>query len=221
MAMPRRRTVVLATGAVIVLLTLIVAGVAIGVTQTAFGREQIRRFIASRIVAGVGDRGTVVLGTLHGSLLTGLRLDSLAIRGADDSVFVRTGPIDIRYDIRDLIDRRLRIAHLRVVDAEVNFRKLPEGGWNFKRIFPSGPPKPPSLDRRLGDYIVIDSAELVNARVSLTEPWSPADSLRVARGATARCARRCATGSVAPACGRSANFSRTPAARRSASRRRG
>jgi translocation and assembly module TamB len=123
----------------------------------------------------------VVLGRLHGSLLNGLRLDSLAIRDADDSVFVRTGPITLRYDIRDLVDRRLRISHLRVEDAEVNFRKFEVGGWNHKRIFPSGPPKPPSLDRRFGDYIVIDSAELVNARVSLTQPWSPPDSLRNAR----------------------------------------
>ena len=181
MPMPRRRTVVLATGAVIVVLTLLLAGLAIGVTQTAFGREQIRRYIASSLTGSVGDRGTVVLGALHGSLITGLRLDSLTIRGADDSLFVRTGPILVRYDIRDLLDRRLRISHLRVEDAEVSFRKFSDRTWNYKKIFPSGPPKPPSLDRRFGDYIVIDSAELVNARVSLTQPWSPPDSLRSAR----------------------------------------
>jgi hypothetical protein len=130
MGMPRRRTVVLATGAMIVLLTIILAGVAIGITQTAFGREQIRRFIASRLEGSVKDRGTVTLGTLRGSLLTGLTLDSLAIRGADDSLFFSTGPIYVRYDIRDLIDRRLRISHLRVERARVNFRQHEDGVWN-------------------------------------------------------------------------------------------
>jgi hypothetical protein len=181
MGMPRRRTVVLATGAMIVLLTIILAGVAIGITQTAFGREQIRRFIASRLEGSVKDRGTVTLGTLRGSLLTGLTLDSLAIRGADDSLFISTGPIYVRYDIRDLIDRRLRISHLRVERARVNFRQHEDGVWNYRRIFPSGGPRPPSLDRRIGDFIVIDSAELADARVTLTQPWSPPDSLRNAR----------------------------------------
>jgi translocation and assembly module TamB len=181
MAMPRRRTVVLATGAMIVLMTIIIAGVAIGITQTAFGREQIRRFISARLESSVKDRGTVTLGTLHGSLLTGLTLDSLAIRGADDSLFISTGPIHVRYDIRDLIDRRLRISHLLVERARVSFRQHEDGVWNYRRIFPSGGPKPPSLDRRIGDYIVIDSADLVDARVSLTQPWSPPDSLRNAR----------------------------------------
>lgn len=179
--MPRRRTVVLATGATIVFMTLVVVGIAIGLTQTEFGREQIRRYLASRLEASVKDRGTVTLGTLRGSLITGLTLDSLAIRGADDSLFVSTGPIHVRYDIRDLIDRRLRISYLRVERARVNFRKHADDVWNYRRIFPSGPPKPPSLDRRLGDYIVIDSAELVDARVSLTQPWEPPDSLRNAR----------------------------------------
>ena len=181
MGMPRRRTVVLATGAMIVILTLIVVGIAIGITQTAFGREQIRRYIASRLDASVKDRGTVTLGTLHGSLLTGLRLDSLAIRGADDSLFVSTGPIHVRYDIRDLLDRRLRISHLRVERARINFRKHEDRVWNYRRIFPSGGPKPPTLDRRIGDYIVIDSVDLEDARVSLTQPWEPDDSLRNVR----------------------------------------
>ena len=181
MGMPRRRTVVLATGAMIVILTILVVGVAIGITQTSFGREQIRRYIASRLEASVKDRGSVTLGTLHGSLLTGLTLDSLAIRGADDSLFVSTGPIHVRYDIRDLMDRRLRISHLRVERARVNFRKHEDRVWNYRRIFPSGGPKPPTLDRRIGDYIVLDSVDLEDARVSLTQPWEPADSLRNAR----------------------------------------
>ncbi|HUF29813.1 MAG TPA: translocation/assembly module TamB domain-containing protein [Gemmatimonadaceae bacterium] len=172
---------VLLTGAMIVILTIIFAGIAIGITQTAFGREQIRRLVSSQLSRSVEDRGSLTLGTLHGSLLTGLTFDSLAIRDAEDSLFVSTGPIRVTYDIRDLIDRRLRISHLRVERAVVHFRRHADGTWNYRRVFPSGPPKPPSLDRRISDFIVMDSVEVLDSRVTLTQMWSPPDSLRGAR----------------------------------------
>lgn len=171
----------LLTGATIVILTIVLAGIALGITQTAFGREQIRRVVSGHLSRSVEDRGSVTLGTLHGSLLTGLIFDSLAIRDAEDSLFMSTGPITVTYDIRDLIDRRLRISHLKIDRAVVHFRRHADGSWNYRRVFPSGPPKAPSLDRRIGDFIVLDSVELVDSRVALTEMWSPPDSLRGAR----------------------------------------
>ena len=109
--MPRRRTVVLASAATLLALGGLLAAGITAVTQTSWGREQIRVRVLGLINSKI--QGTMYIGRIDGSLFTDVVIDSFAIRDRQDSVFVATGPIHIRFDPRDRIVHLLKHGHLR------------------------------------------------------------------------------------------------------------
>ncbi|MGI9078986.1 MAG: hypothetical protein ACR2G6_16910, partial [Gemmatimonadaceae bacterium] len=176
--MSRRRKVAIISAGLILGIGLVAAAIIVAVTQTSYGREQVRRVLVGRVASGMGERGTLYIGRISGGFLSGVVLDSFAIRDEDDSIFVSTGRVLVEYDARDLMDKRLLIKRLVVERPVVNLRRHANGQWNYKRIFPGGPKAPRRAERKFGDFIVIDSAEIRDAYVMVTEPWRPPDSLR-------------------------------------------
>ncbi|HEX5580712.1 MAG TPA: hypothetical protein VFX39_03980, partial [Gemmatimonadaceae bacterium] len=178
--MTRRRAVVLVSAFLVLALGLVATLLVVGLTQTAHGRGLVRDMVMEQLAPRV--RGSLYVGEISGGLFTGVTIDSLEIRGADDSLFVATGPVTVEYDPRDLLDRRLLLRHVRAERPFVHIRRYEDGSWNFRRIFPSGPPKAPKPARRgFADFIVMDSATVTGGTFLLTMPWHPADSLTGAR----------------------------------------
>jgi hypothetical protein len=128
--MSRRRVIALVSASLILLLGLVVVALVMATTQTAFGREQIRRLLNERVSLSLRGRGTMYIGTIHGSLFTGVVIDSLQIRDAEDSLFIATGPIVVKYDPRDLIDKRLLLSYLEVNRPVVYLRRHNDRAWN-------------------------------------------------------------------------------------------
>lgn len=170
-------------------LGLVVVAVVLAITQTAFGRERVRDFVMVRLKSALGDRGSVYIGTIGGNLFTGVVFDSLELRDDEDSLFVATGPLRVRFDPRDIIDKRLRLSYVELNRPVIHVRRHADRSWNYRHIFPSSPSKPSSLaerarrvqETRFGDLITIDSAVIRDGTLVLTEPWSPPDSLTGAR----------------------------------------
>lgn len=183
--MSRRRTVVLASAATLFALGGLLAGAVAFVTQTGWGREQIRTRVMALINSKV--QGTLYIGHLEGSLFTNLVVDSFAIREKNDSLFVATGPIHIRFDPRDLLDRRIVASEVTIERAFVHIHQDSTKQWNYRRIFPSGPKGPPKpvTVRNFGDYIFVNAARAKDVTFLLTMPWHPDDSLSGARADSA------------------------------------
>src|SRR5919199_1781390 len=177
--MSRRRLVAIVSASMILFLGLMVVAAVLSITQTPFGRERVRRVINSALASAMAGRGSMYVGHISGTLFTGVVIDSLAIRDADDSIFIATGPVRAKYDPRDILDRRILLRYLEVTRPVVNLRRHADRVWNFKRIFPPGPKTPPTRERKFGDFVVIDSFH--DGTVIVTEPWSPPDSLTGAR----------------------------------------
>ena len=179
----RRRLVALVSAVVLLVVGLVVLAAGLFVTRTNYGQDQLRRLIQSQLAAGI--RGKVYVGEISGGFLTGVTIDSLAIRDADnDSLFLSTGRITASYDPRDLIDKRVWLRNVEVEHPVVYLRQHTSGRWNFKEIFRSYDKKssgPRAPGRNFGDYVVIDSARVVNATLVLQMPWHPDDSLRGAK----------------------------------------
>lgn len=179
--MTRRRVVVLASAATLFAIGGLLAGGVAAITQTAWGREQVRGYAMSFINARL--KGKLYIGRLEGSLFSDLVVDSFAIRELNDSLFVATGPIRLRFDPRDLLDRRIVASEVTIERAYVHVHEDSTRTWNFRKIFPPGPPgspRPPTT-RNFGDYIVVNAARAREVTFLLTMPWQPDDSLRGAR----------------------------------------
>lgn len=161
-------------------LGVLAAGIVVTLTQSDYGRGKIRSFVLDQLAPKV--HGKLYVGRLSGSLLTGLMVDSVEIRDPGDSIFLATGRITVQYDPRDLWDKRVLISRVQVEHPLVVLRKDSTEQWNWRRVFPEGPPdRAPKTQRGFGDYVVIDSATVRNASLVLTLPWTPSDSLHGTR----------------------------------------
>lgn len=180
--MSRRRLVALVAASVMLLIGILVAGAVLVVTRTDFGRDRVRAMVGGYLARALGPRGHLYLGHLGGGFFTGITIDSLELRDAEDSLFIATGPVRIDYDPRDLVDRRILLSRLELTRPNIYLRRHADHSWNYQRIFPpSGTPSRRTSELRFGDYIVADSVIIRDGTFTLTENWSPADSLRGAR----------------------------------------
>jgi translocation and assembly module TamB len=179
----RRRLVALVSVIALVVIAFVTIVTGLFVTRTNYGQEELRRFIQSQLAGSV--RGKVYVGPISGGLLTGITIDSFAIRDADnDSLLISTGRITASYDPRDLIDKRLWLRDVYVEHPLVFLRQHASGRWNFKEVFRAYDKKnngPKTPGRNFGDYVVIDTAHLRDGMLVLQMPWSPDDTLRGAK----------------------------------------
>jgi translocation and assembly module TamB len=166
--MKRRRLI-----AIIALCTLAAIGVlmVVGgmvVMRTDVARNFVQGFLASRI------DGSVYVGRISGNPLSGITIDTFAIRDRAGELVVSTGRVAVRYDIRDLADQRLYLRHVVAEHPHVHLRDFGEGRWNYKSLAKSsGGPKVSTPGRGWGDFIVLDSVEVTDASFFLSLPWSP------------------------------------------------
>ncbi len=141
----------------------------VGGTQTEFGQERVRAFMTSWLSAKV--RGKMYVGRISGGFLNGVVIDSIEIRDESDSLFLATGRVFVRYDVRDLFDKRIVVRRLEIEHPNVHLRYYPDGRWNFERIFPRGQPAPLGRRRGFGEFVLLDSAMVRDARFAVTIPW--------------------------------------------------
>ena len=176
--MSRRRLVVIASAVALLSAGLLVALVVVAVTQTSFGRERVRAYLEGEVAGRI--RGSMHIGAISGSFLTGITIDSIEIRDHNDSLFLATGRITVRYDPRDLIDRRVLIEYIEIENPQMRIEEFDDGNQNWRRIFrrgetPPGPPRPPG---GFGEWVRIDSAVVHNGGLTFIMPWRLSDTLR-------------------------------------------
>ena len=178
--MSLRRNVVWLSAGLLFLLGGGALGSVVMATRTAWGREKVRGYVESFLNTKVKG-GKWHLGRISGSLFTDITIDTFDLREPNDSLFIATGPLTVRFSPRDLWDRRILIQSVTIQRPVVFIRQDSLKNWNYRKIFPSGPPGPPRTTRALGDFIAVYNAELQGGEFHLTQPWRPTDSLRGAR----------------------------------------
>ena len=176
---PRRRTIVLGTSAVLLLLMAAVAGGIVGLTQTDRGRALILRTLLP--VARAAIPGRLYVGAVHGTLFTDLTIDSLDIRTADGRPFVSSGPIRATYDPRDLLNGRIIVKSLDVLRPQITLIDYGNDDWNWKRALRRGPSRPSTGQSRFGRFIVIDTTTLHEVTFVARLPWTLSDTLTGAK----------------------------------------
>ena len=180
--MTRRNFIALVSLCVLVALGVIVVGVALFATQSDYGQTAMRRTIEARVQSSI--HGKVHIGRISGSFLTGVTIDSLELRDDEDSLFVATGKVTLRYDPRDLVDRRLYFRSVELEHPAIVLRQHENWQWNYRRLFRIGAhrPTPKGPERGFGDFVILDSVHIRRGgSFRLTIPWHADDSLHGAR----------------------------------------
>jgi translocation and assembly module TamB len=180
--MGRRRLVVLLSAVTMILIGAGIVGALVAATQSDGGREWIRAQLARQVARGV--KGKLHVGKLSGSFLTDVGVDSIAIVGPNDSVFIATGPVRVTFDPRDLLDGRIIVRSVELQHPFFVIRKETDGSWNYDRVFPpSGakPSGPPPSRSAFGAIVQLRNVRMRGLHFQLTLPWAPDDSLKGAR----------------------------------------
>ncbi|MDQ2666145.1 MAG: translocation/assembly module TamB [Gemmatimonadota bacterium] len=180
--MTRRNFIALVSLCVLVALGAIVVGVALFATQSEYGQTAMSRAIEARVKASI--HGKVHVGRVSGSFLTGVTIDSLELRDDEDSLVVATGKVTVRYDPRDLVDRRLYFTNVELEHPQVVLRQHENWQWNYRRLFGivPGKAKPKTPERGFGDFVILDSIHIrKGGSLRVTIPWHADDSLHGAR----------------------------------------
>jgi len=177
--MRRRRLVALVSVLALALIALIAVGTGLFVTSTSYGRNRILRDQIILPLLEHAWHGQVYIGALHGNVLTGITIDTVAIRDPRGELFISSGPITVAWDPRDIADRRVFIRAARLEHPWVHLIQHENDVWNYKEVFGSGGGGTlnPGASRAFGDYIVIDSAAIHNGTFILSLPWHADDSL--------------------------------------------
>jgi translocation and assembly module TamB len=176
---PRRRTIVLATAAVLLGIVALGVSAVVVVTQTDRGRAMIMRAMVPTLRAAVP--GYLYVGRVGGTLFTDITIDSLEIREPNGRPFVATGPIRVTYDPRDLLDRRIVIKSLDVQRPRLTVVDYGADDWNWKRALLRGGPSRPRRRGDFGDYVVLDTATLHDVNLVVRQPWTLSDTLKGAK----------------------------------------
>lgn len=173
--MTLRGRIVIGTATVLLGLFSLVVLAVLGITRTDRGRQRVRALVVSALKQRV--HGSVYVGRITEGFFSGVTIDSIEIRDPDDSLFVATGRVSARYDLRDLLDRRILLRDVHAEHPVVHIRQYENGEWNFRRVFASGGKSrfEPAQPRA---FIVLDSATIRNAAFVLTLPWHPAPWLK-------------------------------------------
>jgi len=178
--MTRRRTVVIATAAVLLGLGAMFAGGIALLTQTDRGLALVRTAIIPTVSAAISGR--LHIGAIHGTLFTNLTIDSLELREPNGGPFLATGRIRITYDPRDLLDRRIILRSVEVDHPVITLVDYGNDDWNFRRALKGrGPNLPGGAQSRFGQYVVVDTALLRNGSLAVRLPWTLADTLKGAK----------------------------------------
>ena len=176
---PRRRTIVLATATVLLGFAALGVSAVAMLTQTERGRVMIMRVVLPTLRRAMP--GYLYIGRVSGTLFTDLTIDSLEIREPNGRVFVRTGPIHVTYDPRDLLDRRVVIKSLEVTRPNLTVVDYGADDWNWKRALRRAGPSTPRRRGGFGDYILLDTVTLHEATLVVQQPWTLSDTLKGAK----------------------------------------
>ena len=116
------------------------------VTSTRVGRDWVHELVMAELKGAV--KGSIYLGSIGGTLLGDVTVDSVVLRDRLDSVFVRTGPIHVTYDVRDLIDRKIVLRTVELTRPFIRIKEHGDADWNWRKIFPPEQAARPRLTPR-------------------------------------------------------------------------
>jgi translocation and assembly module TamB len=170
--------------AVLVAFVLAVVVVDVGIlwllTSTEWGRERVRSATVTGLEKVVHGRASIA--RVSGRMVSNVTLEHVVITDSAGAPFVSVDSITTNYSISDLFRKRILLDHAVFVRPYVVLDRAPNGVWNWQRVLPwlvdtSKVKKPPSKEPQWGYWVRLTDGRIVDGRLVLRAPWTPAPNL--------------------------------------------
>lgn len=148
------------------------------VSNTDWGREQVRRRVVALLDQSLAGRFAV--GRLEGNLLSGVRLVDVRITDTTGQHFLSADTLATEFRLLGLLRQRIQLRDVRLVRPYVVLDQSPvDSTWNWARIFMGDTTArdTAATGPGWGDWIRLDDVELVEGRLTVRMPWTPETGL--------------------------------------------
>jgi len=162
-------------GITIAVIALLIIGAVLGLTNTDFGRERVRRIAVSAMNKSI--HGVTRIGRIDGNLLRGITLRDFSITDSSGAPFFSAPLIQARYSIGNFLSKHIIIDALGVTRPSVVLDKKPGGEWNFTKLFAAADTTKKDTTRGFGSWITLRNVRMSDGHVLVRMPWTPGDSL--------------------------------------------
>ena len=163
--MTRKVSRILKYLSVSVLLLLVAAA---GFTQTTLFRQSLRSTLYKLVASNLN--ASVYIGEIHGNLITGISIDTLAMY-VNNASFVEARNLSVRYDPLPLWGKRVAVASVEIVDPSITLIRFSDSTWNIDRLSK----KKAESDTLPSEWSVdVSSLRLKNAHFRLIDSTSTA-----------------------------------------------
>ena len=141
-------------------------------TGTDWGHERMRRVAQSFLQNKA--HGTVRIGSVSGSLLTGVVISDFSITDSAGDPFIAVPRMRGEYSIGDLIHRRIWVENVVLERPYIVLDKKPTTQWNWKRIFPHDTtPKSTATQTGWTDRMRFTNVRIIDGDLVVRTPWQP------------------------------------------------
>jgi translocation and assembly module TamB len=174
--MPRRRRIALYVGTGLAAVVMLALAAVLIITNTDWGREQVRRFIVNQI-ANATD-GEIHIGRVEGNLLRRITFVDVRIVDEQRRPFLQADTVSTRFGLRALLRRHFVLTDLHLVRPHIVIDQPPGEDWNYVRIFRIDP-DPDTIVRRpgWGSWVSLTDVTMVDGRVTIRSEWQPPPEL--------------------------------------------
>src|SRR6266851_5619641 len=126
------RTHLIRTLAVIAVIALLVVIGVYAITETDWGREQVRVRLESAIQSN--SHGVVRIGRISGNLLKGFTVHNLSVTDSSGAPFLTVDSLTTSYGLSNLRKKHIELNDLSLFHPVVMLDRPPGGKWNWDRI---------------------------------------------------------------------------------------
>ncbi len=164
-----RRTLPRVLAVIVVFLLLAWAAVYL-ITDTNWGREQVRKRLVALIQGG--SHGIVKIGSLSGNLFNGFTAHDLSITDSAGHPFVKADEVRATYSLSTLYGKRIDFHQVQLIRPVIVIDKQPGGRWNYDIIFPRDTTTTTGTQPTgWGTWIRFSDVTVVDGELTVRTPW--------------------------------------------------
>jgi hypothetical protein len=143
------------------------SGIVLGLTSVGLRTERGRRAVVSILEATVNRaiEGTMTIGRIGGSFLSGLEAEEIVIRGPDGVEVIGIPRLEVRYGLRDLLEGRFVLGRLTIRSPRLNLIQAQDGIFNLAKTFAVGGGRAGAAP-----FVAFSDVEITDGRVEVRTP---------------------------------------------------